>query len=1421
MERTERPPVLRATFLAILFGIMFASTNAQSDGLIFGEQWADMLNSSASLPAPLLPTPAGEFVYDGQPARMSQVVRTNGAGELLFFAIDGNIYDGAGYLIADALGDECQECLHPGEMEMHAVPVPGSCYLFYLITSNAGTALINSRVQVSILDLTATNSYSTEGRGRLLALAEGEAATLYPQFGSFEVILAGNANGSSVPAWISGSSQGKALAPMIRIIDPTGTGDSFWMYLILTDRVMPYRITSNGIAPVPTAGNAGIPTFEVDGDPFTYKSLSRDADVLIGPNGEVMLAMTDEAMWVRTVNPPTGPYQLMIMRFDAVTGALAEVTGHAFDGSDPLLPDFFRANSQIPPPVQTITGNKGCALIAGGNSVLMTGVRETATNWEPTIGVYDLNTNGWTDLIAQCAITQPVNYVHTRLYRNSIGVTNEPAVFIPLANGLAAFQGTDQPGTMTFNPSLTIAPTVEIPQYDPLVFPMAEVETFPRFLNAQISIDVFAQNFAAVTEGECCIFREAYGGRPGYTHSGSATWTASNNPFGNQAEVNFTQNVVIPNGTAVYVTGMTWRFAENARLIVKRGGYIKFTNSTLTSLACVGTRWPGSDVQGSWNQDQSGPTPLNHPTNQGMMELVNSTIENAAIGVLVGARSTNGSIVSGSGGGVITTSNSTFLNCAQGVDMRRYPFSFFTVAPITVPNRSRFSKTTFTVDAGMGPWTFKAHARLDNVHGIRFQQCTFKNLRENQPGSHALGYGIHSFQSEFKVLPVCNVPLSFGQTCPAANSLPSKFIGLDHGIHAMGGPSALRNFTVDRAVFTDNICGVYSSGVIGFIAKGNTFSIGGRNVTLTNLPDELNWQSHHRGIYSYNGYGFTVDDNILTKTATSAPDRLTEGIVIGYSKDHNDYVFRNTGSNLANGFVGEGVCASLAASYTPTIGLQLICNTNNNNDKNLWSRKVTTTTDPNEPSTHTIRSNQGYSNRPADNTFDGWNGTGDKWDFRVTTTYSPISYWHRNVGNYVPQNNAALNPLMNPEAVTSIPENNCAFKVPRLHGFQTGPVATTAEMADFVQDEKLAYGNLRWLYDQLLDGGSTDEVVQEITDAWPQDAWDLLAYLLGKSPTLTTSVLKDLKVSGKLPQAMFVQVCIANPDATKAEGFVKWLEYEAPDPVPDYLIASIEASWEVKTYRTDLEFAMGDRHAAMSQASNMLIEEYSRDTVHDPTDSLRMVWQEVRTPAARYAEAIALMQRGDFVAAKALVQAIPAEHTKLREKEISEQERMVLLIGFMQTLAATGRTDAELTVAEQDQLEAIIADASDRSANWAQNLLCFHYNKCRAPLTGGEAETPKSRNTNTTAFAVAAPLITVFPNPTSTWATVNIALAGVAVQASLRIVDLAGKTVQQQTLNALLQQVVLDTRKLAPGAYLVELLNNNKVLATEKLIVQP
>ncbi|MBL0129661.1 MAG: T9SS type A sorting domain-containing protein [Flavobacteriales bacterium] len=144
-----------------------------------------------------------------------------------------------------------------------------------------------------------------------------------------------------------------------------------------------------------------------------------------------------------------------------------------------------------------------------------------------------------------------------------------------------------------------------------------------------------------------------------------------------------------------------------------------------------------------------------------------------------------------------------------------------------------------------------------------------------------------------------------------------------------------------------------------------------------------------------------------------------------------------------------------------------------------------------------------------------------------------------------------------------------------------------------------------------------------------------------------------------------------------------------------------------------------------------------------------------------------------------------------------------------------------MSEAEQDQLELIIADAYDRPATWAQNLLCFHYDRCRAPLTGGDDEGPKSlQASNAPQTMTTTRIMQVVPNPATAWAACTYDLGAEPDGAFIIVKDAMGRTVQTTKVGAAKGQIVLDTRSFANGLYTVELLNAGRTLQVEKLMVE-
>lgn len=403
------------------------------------------------------------------------------------------------------------------------------------------------------------------------------------------------------------------------------------------------------------------------------------------------------------------------------------------------------------------------------------------------------------------------------------------------------------------------------------------------------------------------------------------------------------------------------------------------------------------------------------------------------------------------------------------------------------------------------------------------------------------------------------------------------------------------------------------------------------------------------------------------------------------------------------------------------------------------------------------------------------------------------------------------------EPADTEPVDACLPRSYRPRGARS--ITEAAQVKAALQSEKLAYGNTRYLFDALIDGGNTDEVVQEIMSTWPNQAWELRDYLLAKSPYLSNQTLHEMVERNVMPAAMVAEVLIANPEATQQERFITWLQEESGHPLPPYLLTSVVASWNERTYRATLEDQMSGHHAAMTQHLHEVLDGYRNDTTYEDVDSLRWAWQQVRTPAARYAEALLFLQQGNHSMATDVVSTIPVEH-ELRTATGMERQRMLDLIAFSATITSTGRTLAELTPGEVNTLMSIVNDAYDRPATWAQNLLCFVYDQCRTPLTGGDA----NRSPSMLGFAVQdvalQPNLTVMPNPATTWLAMNVRLTGTPDKAMLVVRDVMGRIVWQTNVSTTEQQVVWDCRNAEPGSYTVELINGGGSVAVAKFICQ-
>jgi hypothetical protein len=120
-----------------------------------------------------LPTPSGTDVYEGQQGRATcNSMHNPVTGDLLFFIIDGIIYDAEGYIIANMSEETSSNII--GFSETVIIPDPGNCSRYYIFSSGIPNLSLPYSFKpipfMAVLDLTLPRiEYNTNRYGDLVS----------------------------------------------------------------------------------------------------------------------------------------------------------------------------------------------------------------------------------------------------------------------------------------------------------------------------------------------------------------------------------------------------------------------------------------------------------------------------------------------------------------------------------------------------------------------------------------------------------------------------------------------------------------------------------------------------------------------------------------------------------------------------------------------------------------------------------------------------------------------------------------------------------------------------------------------------------------------------------------------------------------------------------------------------------------------------------------------------------------------------------------------------------------------------------------------------------------------------------------------------------------------------------------------------
>lgn len=859
--------------------------------------------------------------------------------------------------------------------------------------------------------------------------------------------------------------------------------------------------------------------------------------------------------------------------------------------------------------------------------------------------------------------------------------------------------------------------------------------------------------------------------------SSNTTWSANN--------ALLTVPVNVLSGAVLRVTG-TVHCTPDAIIIVEPGGKLIVNGGTIKN-ACD-EHWQGIQVWGNRNAHQFPDANGNYL--QGYLEINNSTIENAICAVNLWKPDDWYST-----GGILKATNSTFRNNSRSIHALLYR-NYVPMRPDMERDYNCIVKNcVFEITDNYIPTEpYLKHIDIYEVNGIRFLGCDF-SISPDIESADESNIGIAAYSASFTVDALCNSNLY-----PCPNLDKSTFTGFKKAISANNASNETVNVSVINTIFDNNKYAVCADNLTYlYVTKcnfiiGNDEDLGGCTISTS------------CGIYT----NFCNNHNIKLNSFTKydlANSTTCVGIYTENSRGSND-IYKNSFSNLQFGNYAKWqntMPSNLA-------GLEFLCNENSNNNIDFYIPRI-----DNSPNINTIQYTQGSSLLSAGNTFSQSNNT---WHF-YNGGSNWISYFYTNTPSHIPDTRKIYQVRISSSQETNqCPDNPGGGDIPPTDGF----VLDDDEIAEREQayaSNLYNYNQTKVLYDNLKDGGSTEQRIIDVDNAQASNMWQLRTDLLGYSPHLSDTVLK--KVADKtavFPDAVIFDIFAANPDELKKAEIIEYLENKA-QPLPAYMVDVLKQMAAGETYRTSLEKTMSMYKKNMYRAAQDIIRSYTYDTVPNKYVQIRNWLDNIGGYQADMQIISTYLSENNYTDALSLANIMPGIYN-LSGNDLNEHNMFINILQLYKNVYDSGRQSPQLTEAEENIIVEIANTSNDIAGSMAKSWLRGNRNlfmELCLDCSSSGGNTKSSSVINPEVLAKIHNLtVSVSPNPTKYYTTIAYTIPETESSATLSISDMSGKVVKQNTLTAKQGQLVWNTTNVKSGIYMLILQSGNNIVK-EKISV--
>ncbi len=792
------------------------------------------------------------------------------------------------------------------------------------------------------------------------------------------------------------------------------------------------------------------------------------------------------------------------------------------------------------------------------------------------------------------------------------------------------------------------------------------------------------------------------------------------------------QDVVINPGGKLIVRS-TVEMGLDREIKVLPGGELIIDRGTLTN-DCAGM-WDGVRLYGSADYNNTG-------GRQGKISLLHGgTIQHADTAIRTIGVDESGHEIPGTGGGIIYAYNAKIINNGHGVEIN----------PSAGINPSEFTMCLFETEKTLPDGSVSGDlVSLKGSKGIRFISCQFENsLPVSDFPYHERGIGINSFNSSFSVGKLQSI-----DSIPFGLNADAVFKQLSSGIKATASSPA---FPVDVSDvrFDRNLTGVYLSGLNLSSIRNCSFSL-----NSSTLSDSL--KPAATAIYLDNCAFFNLSGNTIKgPLGAFVPKSKTAGIIINRSGGLNHTLYANTITNTNFAVLAQNSNRSLNGKT----GLRLLSNWFDGNEYDICFTNDGTETN-NGGALH-----QGSTGpepgSPAGNHF-SYSKLHRDGDIHNAGDYFYYHYYNgSDTLSHLPVSFYRAYPV---EATLAVPIDSAYMPAYML-----------------VPDDKLpeAFNELSLLsaqsesaYDDLLDGGNTSQLVNEINSCLSEQAPALSNKLRQLSPYLSSEVLTTLvKHQKSIPNLLIFEVLLLNPHMVRDIQLMTAIEAMDP-PLESYMIVALAVAYNeysgLELLDSQTDAVRSARDLLFGLLGGSLYNSFLSDKEINPL--IQHLLNDDR-PESQYLAAFLALNTGQDDQAEEIINRIPGNFPDLA---VEMQENISTLFNLNNSLFSEGQLPAALNAAQTTLLNQL--RLFPESSVFANNILNYYgpVNYNEPYIFPGVPTVVQPPVIPPVVFSGAG--FEVYPVPAATYVILDYYSEQVMMEGLLRINNMSGQLVKEVRL---------------------------------------